>query len=134
MRAVQRQLWVLVLCGCAGDGREQVAHDTTSTATTTTSAAATSTGEGTIDPTTGSGASSSESSSTATTAAVTTDAGDTTGGASFDCAAALLCDDFEGVGAGAPPDPSRWTITSPDCSGVGSLAVSDAAAHSGMHS
>src|ERR1043165_7390383 len=136
MRAVQRQ-WVLGCCAvqaCAGD--DGVAQDTTGVASSSSSAASTSTGDGTIDPTTGSipDTSSSESTAVATTDVATTDTGDTTGGAAFDCAAAVLCDDFEGVAVDAAPDPSRWTISSPDCSGVGSLAVSDDAGHSGTRS
>ncbi len=50
------------------------------------------------------------------------------------CEGAVVCDDFEGAVAGGAPDPARWTVSSPNCSGAGSLAVDDAEAHSGSRS
>jgi hypothetical protein len=35
---------------------------------------------------------------------------------------------------GGPPDPSRWSVVSPSCSGTGTIAVDDTQAHSGTHS
>jgi hypothetical protein len=65
----------------------------------------------------------------------TTPPTDTSSGApAFDCADLPLCDDFEGVPAGGPPDAARWTVTSPNCSGAGALAVDDAQAHTGAQS
>jgi hypothetical protein len=50
------------------------------------------------------------------------------------CADLPLCDDFEAAAAGGPPDPALWTVTSPNCSGAGTLAVDDDVAHSGARS
>jgi hypothetical protein len=50
------------------------------------------------------------------------------------CSGLPLCDDFEGVAAGAPPDPARWMVVSPNCSGSGRIAVDDAQAHGGSRS
>jgi len=50
------------------------------------------------------------------------------------CEGLPLCDDFEGVAAGAPPDPARWMVVSPNCSGAGRIAVDDAQAHAGSRS
>ncbi|MCB9570812.1 MAG: hydrolase [Kofleriaceae bacterium] len=49
------------------------------------------------------------------------------------CGGAALCDGFE-TGAGAAPDPSRWTVATPDCSGDGVVAVDPAVAHGGARS
>jgi hypothetical protein len=45
-----------------------------------------------------------------------------------------LYDDFESAAVGGPPNPSLWTVVSPDCSGTGTLAIDDSEAHSGHHS
>ncbi len=71
---------------------------------------------------------------------VTTDAPDptTTSGTdtdpATDCADLPLCDGFEADAAGAAPDPTRWTVASPNCAGTGTLAVSDQQAHGGARS
>lgn len=71
-----------------------------------------------------------------TTGAATSDAttSDATTGAAAGCADLPLCDDFEDVAAGGPPDPAVWTIASPNCMGTGKLAVADDQAHSGGQS
>jgi hypothetical protein len=58
----------------------------------------------------------------ATTASVMTDGG------------FALYDDFEVTAVGGPPSPALWTISQPDCTGTGMLAVDDSQAHSGKHS
>jgi hypothetical protein len=50
------------------------------------------------------------------------------------CTSLPLCDGFESVASGAAPDPAIWSISQPDCSGTGTLAVDDSEAHSGKHS
>ncbi len=45
-----------------------------------------------------------------------------------------LSDDFEETPTGGPPNPALWTISQPDCTGTGTLAVDDTQAHSGKHS
>jgi hypothetical protein len=55
-------------------------------------------------------------------------------GGAADCASLPLCDDFEGAAVGGPPDPARWSIVAPSCSGTGALAVDDAQAHGGSRS
>ena len=52
----------------------------------------------------------------------------TLGGAPASCA---LCDDFEGVAAGMPPDPTKWTMIAPDCSDNAAIPVVDASQHHG---
>jgi hypothetical protein len=42
--------------------------------------------------------------------------------------------DLRGEAAGGPPSPARWTVTSPNCSGAGTLAVDDTRAHRGANS
>ena len=37
--------------------------------------------------------------------------GGSAGSANLGCSSLPLCDDFEGVSAGAAPDPSKWTPT-----------------------
>lgn len=69
-----------------------------------------------------------------TTTTTTTDPGSTSLPPASDCADLPLCDDFEGLAPGAPPDPARWTISSPNCSGAGTLAIDTAVAHSGAAS
>lgn len=96
---------------------------TTSEATTTTTDHATTTPP--PDPTT---------SATTSSAASTSTPEPTSGAPATDCADLPLCDDFEGVPAGDPPDAARWTVTSPNCSGAGALAVDDAQAHTGAQS
>lgn len=59
----------------------------------------------------------------------TTDAATGTG-----CAGLPLCEDFEGVAAGGPPDPTRWSVVSPNCSGTGTVTVDGAVAHGGRRS
>jgi hypothetical protein len=56
----------------------------------------------------------------------------TTGAAS--CSALPLCDGFESVAAGGPPSAALWSISQPDCTGAGTLAVDASQAHSGKQS
>ncbi len=49
------------------------------------------------------------------------------------CAGALVCDGFEFDPVGAVP-ASPWSLSTPDCSGAGALAVDDAQAHEGHRS
>jgi hypothetical protein len=70
------------------------------------------------------------------------DAGTPSGDASVDAPASspasdpnlALHDDFESATAGGPPDPALWTLSQPDCTGTGTLAVDATQAHSGTHS
>lgn len=102
----------------------------------TTGAQTTSTGEpgSTGEPmSTGAPTSTGEDRGTSSTSSdITTDA--TTGAPVDGCADLPLCDDFEAAAPGGPPDPSRWQVVSPDCSGSGTLAVADDQAHSGSRS
>ena len=50
------------------------------------------------------------------------------------CASLPLCDGFESAAVGGPPNPALWSISQPDCTGSGTLAVDDSEAHSGEHS
>jgi hypothetical protein len=50
------------------------------------------------------------------------------------CATLALCDDFEHVVVGGPPDSTKWTVGAPDVTGTGTLAVDDAQHHSGTRS
>lgn len=50
------------------------------------------------------------------------------------CSALPLCDGFESAAVGGPPDPQLWTISQPDCTGSGTLAVDGSEAHSGKQS
>lgn len=62
------------------------------------------------------------------------DSSATTAEAAIDCEGAVVCDDFESARVGGAPDPTLWSIVSPDCSGTGTIAVDDAQSHSGVHS
>jgi hypothetical protein len=50
------------------------------------------------------------------------------------CSALPLCDGFESAAAGGPPSATLWSISQPDCTGTGTLAVDGSQAHSGNHS
>ena len=52
------------------------------------------------------------------------------------CANRVVCDDFEATAVGGPPSPTLWPSAKPgDCSsGVSTVTIDDAQAHSGMHS
>jgi hypothetical protein len=50
------------------------------------------------------------------------------------CGGLPLCDDFESAAAGGPPSTKLWSLSQPDCTGTGTLAVDDAQAHGGKHS
>lgn len=132
-------LALLLACSPAGDADDSTtaAPDSTGAATTgapTTGAPDSTTGDpGSTgdppDPTTGT--------STTTAPEVTTTApttGDPTTGAAVGCADLPLCEDFEAAAVGGPPDPGVWTVASPNCSGLGKLAVSDDQAHGGARS
>ncbi len=55
-------------------------------------------------------------------------AGGSAAGASSACA---LCDDFEGVAAGMPPDPTKWTMVAPDCTDNPAVPSVDSSQHHG---
>ncbi len=55
-------------------------------------------------------------------------------GEPLSCADLPLCDDFEGASVGGPPDPGLWSVVSPNCSGLGSLAVDAEVAYRGSRS
>lgn len=42
-----------------------------------------------------------------------------------------LCDDFEGVAPGMPPDATKWTLVAPDCTDNPAVPVVDASQHHG---
>lgn len=94
------------------------------------------------DPSTGGGATATASGGTSSgtsgvgPASDPSSSGDasTGGGDALECGSLPLCDDFEGAAAGGPPDPGRWSVVSPNCSGAGALAIDDAVAHSGGRS
>lgn len=50
------------------------------------------------------------------------------------CPALPLCDGFESAAPGGPPDPGLWTVTSPSCSGAGTLEIDGTVAHTGARS
>ena len=50
------------------------------------------------------------------------------------CSSLPLCDGFESVPAGGPPNAALWSISQPDCSGAGTLTVDATQAHSGKQS
>jgi hypothetical protein len=52
-----------------------------------------------------------------------------TAGAAGSATACAFCDDFEGVAAGSPPDPAKWTLVAPDCSDNPAVPVVDATQH-----
>jgi hypothetical protein len=68
----------------------------------------------------------------APTDASPSDAGASDAGAS-DAGACFACDDFEHGTVGAPPG-GIWSISTPNCSGTGSVAIDDAQAHGGSRS
>jgi hypothetical protein len=111
---------LLALLALAACGDPQGPADTDAPATTgdPPATASTSTSPTTTDP----------------TPDATTDATATTDPPPIGCADLPLCDGFETAAAGGPPDPALWTVTSPNCSGTGTLAVDDAAAHTGARS
>ncbi len=51
------------------------------------------------------------------------------GSAAAGSASCALCDDFEGVAAGMPPDPTKWTMVAPDCTDNAAVPVVDASQH-----
>lgn len=97
--------------------------DTTSGGTTSTSG----------DLTTTASATTTTSTSTTSTSAPSS-SGSSGDPPAMDCADLPLCDDFEGLAGGAPPDPARWTVSSPNCSGAGALSIDTGVAHSGSAS
>ena len=54
--------------------------------------------------------------------------------AALACADLPLCDDFEAAAADGPPDLGVWSVTAPNCTGAGKLAVTGEQAHSGAQS
>jgi len=82
-----------------------------------------------------SSSSSPSSSSTSNSSASSSSSGaGGSGGAALSCKDFPLCDDFEGVAAGGPPDAARWQIVSPNCSGTGTISIDDTQARSGTKS
>ena len=45
-----------------------------------------------------------------------------------------LCDGFESVAAGGPPNTSTWTVGGANCTGTGQASIDDTVAHKGKHS
>ncbi|MEZ4448825.1 MAG: hypothetical protein R3B09_05030 [Nannocystaceae bacterium] len=125
-------LGALLLLACAGEGPEGSATEDSETSEAGT-ASATSTSTSTGGSETSTASASATTSDTSTTTASTT-GGESSTGEPLGCDDLPLCDDFEGAAAGGPPDPARWVIAAPNCSGTGALQVDDAVAHSGGRS
>lgn len=113
--------------GSTGPAGSTSAEPSTSAAPTTTPDPTTTT---TPDPTTTTTTPDPTADSTTTTADPS-DPTATTGPPATGCADLPLCEDFEAAAVAGPPDPATWTVTSPNCSGAGTLAVADDQAHSG---
>ena len=123
----------LLLAACGGDstssgaGGSATSTDSgglagTGDASATSSGATTTGAGGGSSSTTGSGSTGSTSSSTSS------------GGGPLSCAGLPLCDDFESAAPGGPPDPAKWAIVTPSCSGTGTVTVDSTQAHSGSRS
>lgn len=141
--AVRAAGLAVTLTACGQAPGEATSEDTGTTTTTTTATS-------TLEPTSTSGSTTAEVTTaeattaeattvTPTTAEVTTTSTSTTTDASTTepaagCADLPLCDDFEAEAAGGAPDPARWTVTSPNCSGSGTLAIDGSVAHTGAQS
>lgn len=76
-----------------------------------------------------------EASSPITVAALDAATGDSqsTTDAGGGCAGAAVCEGFEATAPGSVPG-APWTLSTPNCSGTGTLAVTTGQAHSGTHS
>ncbi|APR85006.1 secreted hydrolase [Minicystis rosea] len=98
------------------------------------SGSGTSTGGGTSAGGGTTGSASSASASSSASSASSSTGGGMGGSAGTDCKSLPLCDDFEGATAGGPPDPTKWSVVSPDCSGTGTLTIDASVAHSGASS
>ncbi len=59
--------------------------------------------------------------------------GSTTSGP-LPCTSLPLCEGFESAPNGGPPNAALWSISQPDCTGSGTLAVDDSEAHTGKQS
>jgi hypothetical protein len=59
--------------------------------------------------------------------------GQTTTPTTSGCNGQILCDGFEDAANGIP-NPADWTISAPNCSGSGTIAIDTAVAHSGNQS
>ncbi|MCA9693387.1 MAG: hypothetical protein KC636_27575, partial [Myxococcales bacterium] len=88
--------------------------------------------DATTDATTGDDTTTTGVDTTTTSDATTTTTGDTD--APLGCDELPLCDGFDDVNAGGAPDPGRWQVVSPNCSGVGTLAVDDVESFAGGQS
>lgn len=125
------------LLACTGDPGTTTDGSTTAATTAATSDAAGTDAPTSADPT----PDPTDAATTApgtTTTDPTTDPGTATTDATTDtpatgCADLPLCEDFESTAVDGPPDPARWTVASPNCTGTGTLAVRDDQAHSGAH-
>lgn len=111
---------VVLACNPPADGDDGSTGGATSAAPVVTTGEVATTGDGTT------------TADVVTTQSASEDA--TMGPPALGCADLPLCDDFESAAAGGPPDAGLWTVTSPNCSGVGSLQVDEAEAHSGSRS
>lgn len=144
MRTLSWMTISLLACGHEAAGSETEATSS-STAATTDAATTSTTSDTTVastDAATASTASPTDAATSPTTGTTTastssttlTSSSGTTGEPADGCADLPLCDDFEAAAADGPPDPALWTVTSPNCSGTGTLAVDGSVAHSGAQS
>ena len=112
--------------GCAGDNAAGETETSSGAASVTMGpsgweSAAASTGSGAETATTGG---SEGTDGTGPTSSTSEPSGSGTG-EPLSCAGLPLCDGFEGAAAGGPPDPSIWSVVSPNCSGLGTLTIDD---------
>jgi len=121
------------LLACGGEPGTTTDTDPSATTTDPTTDATTASGTTTADaPTTGDTTGPGPTGTTTDTADSASDTSTT--GAAIGCADLPLCEDFESIADGAPPDPAKWTVTAPNCMGTGKLAVANDQAHSGARS
>lgn len=124
--------------GCAAP--EETVDPTTTATDATSSSTRAESDESSTSSTSGGGEthgpSSTETSGSGTSSGSTSDAAEesTGDGPASDCASLPLCDGFETAAVGGPPDAATWSVVSPNCSGTGTLAVTDEAAHGGSRS
>ena len=135
---------ILHAMACGGAVTEAATHGSSGSADTAGSpgaaeSGASVTGDDGLEASTSAAPASSSSDATATSAestdaSVGESSGESTGAGALGCDELPLCDGFEGDAAGGPPHPSRWSVVSPDCSGTGTLAITDEVAHGGTQS
>ena len=118
--------WSLALAACAGDDGAGVETETASTGGGSSS-------EVTTGASVGGTSTDGETTGGETTGGETT-GGETSGGVELDCADLPLCDGFDEAAPGGPPDPARWEVVSPNCSGAGALEVDGEVAYAGAAS